>query len=55
MLPSGNDAAYVLAENFGYVIKCIKNNHSNRIDHIRSNNYILDHKKDKFSNDINYQ
>ena len=24
MLPSGNDAAYVLAENIGYIIKCEK-------------------------------
>ena len=24
MLPSGNDAAYVLAENFGYILKCEK-------------------------------
>ena len=32
MLPSGNDAAYVLAENFGYIIMCFKNNYSDRID-----------------------
>lgn len=32
MLPSGNDAAYVLAENFGYIIKCFKNNQSDRLD-----------------------
>jgi D-alanyl-D-alanine carboxypeptidase len=24
MLPSGNDAAYVLAENIGYILKCDK-------------------------------
>ena len=24
MLPSGNDAAYTLAENFGYILKCEK-------------------------------
>jgi hypothetical protein len=29
MLPSGNDAAFVLAENFGYIIKQkLKNNYS---------------------------
>ena len=54
MLPSGNDAAYVLAENFGYIIKCFKNNCSDRMNQIRTYNYILDCKKDKFSNDINY-
>lgn len=26
MLPSGNDASYVLAENFGYIIKIYNNN-----------------------------
>ena len=31
MLPSGNDASYVLAENFGYIIKCFKNSYSDRI------------------------
>ena len=26
MLPSGNDAAHCLAENFGYILKCEKKN-----------------------------
>lgn len=35
MLPSGNDAAHCLAENFGYILKCEKKNRKNTIDQIR--------------------
>jgi len=35
MLPSGNDAAYVLAENIGYILKCEKKDKLSVIDRIR--------------------
>ena len=35
MLPSGNDAAFVLAENIGYIIKCDKKWKVGIIDKIR--------------------
>ena len=35
MLPSGNDAAFVLAENFGYILKQLKKEKFQIIDKIR--------------------
>ena len=35
MLPSGNDAAYVLAENLGFIIKCDKKNRQDKLDFIK--------------------
>ena len=44
MLPSGNDAAYALAENFGFIIKCAKKEKLDTIDKIRKNNFIENNK-----------
>ena len=46
MLPSGNDAAYVLAENLGYIIKCVKKNQQHKIDNINLTNKLYNEKKD---------
>ncbi len=35
MLPSGNDCAFVLAENFGYILKCEKTIKTVILDSIR--------------------
>ena len=35
MLPSGNDAAYCLAQNFGFILKCDKKDKISIIDKIR--------------------
>ena len=52
MLPSGNDAAWCLAENFGYIIKNYKKSKTQLLDDIRKNNMLLNYKKRKVNNEI---
>ena len=52
MLPSGNDAAWCLAENFGYIIKNYKKSKTSLIDDIRKNNILLNFKKRKVNNEV---
>ena len=40
MLPSGNDAAYVLAENFGYIHKIHNKNLNEQIENLRYRNIM---------------
>ncbi len=47
MLPSGNDAAQVLAENFGFILKCEKQQKLYVIDQIKQENIIMNYKKKK--------
>lgn len=41
MLPSGNDAAQCLAENFGYLLRCEKKNKTGTIERIRASNNLI--------------
>jgi len=46
MLPSGNDAAYVLAENFGYIHKIHNKNLNEQIENLRYRNIMSNMKED---------
>ena len=41
MLPSGNDAAQCLAENFGYILRCEKKSKTGTIERIRASNNLI--------------
>lgn len=52
MLPSGNDAAQVLGDNFGYILKFSKENNQDLINEIRANNCVVDYKNEKTSSEV---